>query len=110
MVWNELISEAQLAELKQQSMKQPVVIFKHSTRCEISNMAKSRLERASTPQGVTFYYLDLLRHRALSNTIASDFQVTHASPQVLLIRDGHCVYDESHNGINMGEISELAAA
>lgn len=110
MVWNELINEAQFSDLKQQSREHPVVIFKHSTRCEISNMAKNRLERAATPEGVIFYYLDLLRHRELSNKIATDFRVPHASPQVLLIRDGSCVYDESHNGINMDEITEHATA
>ncbi len=34
----------------------------------------------------------------------------HESPQVLLIRNGACVYDESHNGISMEEIVEQAAA
>lgn len=113
MVWNELINEQQLEELKNQSMQRPVVIFKHSTRCEISRMVKGRLERAATPQGIAFYYLDLLRHRELSNTIAEQFHVQHQSPQVLLISKGDCVYEESHNGISMDEIatqSSLAVA
>jgi bacillithiol system protein YtxJ len=69
-------------------------------------MAKSRLERATTPQGIAFYYLDLIRHRELSNKIAERFSVQHESPQVLLIRKGECVFDESHNGITMDEIAE----
>lgn len=108
MNWIELNEEAQLATLREQSRQMPVVIFKHSTRCSISAMAKGRLERAAAPEGVAFYYLDLIRHRALSNQIADDFGVMHESPQVLLIRNGDCVYDESHNGIDMGEIADQA--
>jgi len=34
--------------------------------------------------------------------------VSHESPQVLLIKNGNCVYDESHGGIQMEEIEEQA--
>lgn len=36
------------------------------------------------------------------------FEVHHESPQVLLIKNGECVYDESHSGIDMTEIVEQA--
>lgn len=104
MNWIVLKEEEQLAEIKTESSNRPVVIFKHSTRCSISLMAKSRLDRESAPDQVSFYYLDLLKYRPLSNRVAEEFGVQHASPQVLLIKDGKCVYDESHNGIEMSEI------
>ena len=110
MTWNDLTEESQLAEIKKQSNTQPVVIFKHSTRCGISAMAKTRLERTTAPENVAFYYLDLVHYRSISNKIAELFSVHHESPQVLLIRNGSCVYDESHNGISMEEIIEQAAA
>lgn len=110
MNWIELTEESQLDLIKEQSRTQPVVIFKHSTRCNISAMAKGRLDRGNAPDGVLFYYLDLIRFRPISNKIAEDFQVHHESPQVLLIRNGECVYDESHGGIDLQEIGEQAAA
>lgn len=109
MNWIALTDEAQLEAIKQESEKQPIAIFKHSTRCSISSMAKMRLERAETPQNISFYYLDLIRYRNLSNKIADLFKVHHESPQVLLIKNGECIYDESHNGIDMQEIADLAA-
>ena len=109
MNWEQLTEESQLEEIVQQSFNQPIVIFKHSTRCSISTMAKGRLERVSTPENVTFFFLDLIRFRSISNRISEMFQVYHESPQVLLIRNGECVYDESHNGIDMNEIIEQAA-
>ncbi|GAC1441554.1 MAG: hypothetical protein NVSMB63_09220 [Sediminibacterium sp.] len=71
-------------------------------------MVLSRLERADIPETIDFYYLDLITHRNISNRIASDFNVYHESPQVLLIRNGECIYDESHMGINIDEIAAQA--
>jgi bacillithiol system protein YtxJ len=110
MTWNELIDEAQLSAIRDISKTKPVVIFKHSTRCHISVMIKSRLERSIAPANALFYYLDLIRYRNISNSIAALFQVHHESPQILLIRNGECIYDESHNGISMDDIAEQAAA
>jgi len=109
MNWTELTDMAQLAAIAEESKTQPVVIFKHSIRCSISSMAKTRLEREAQPQGIKFYYLDLINHRDISNKVAEMFSVHHESPQVLLIKNGECVYEESHNGIDMAEIAEQAA-
>lgn len=104
MKWIALTDELQLAGIKEGSKYQPVVIFKHSTRCAASTMAMNRLERAALPEQITFYFLDILRYRPVSNKIAEDFHVHHESPQVLLIKNGECTYEESHNGINMQDI------
>jgi len=108
MNWIMLKDEAGLETIKSRSAQQPQVIFKHSTRCSISSMIKNRLEKVETPGELNFHFLDLITYRALSNKIANDFSVDHESPQILLIIDGECVYDESHNGIRMAEIIEKA--
>jgi bacillithiol system protein YtxJ len=110
MNWISLTQLSQLDELDSLSKHTPAVIFKHSTRCSISSMAKARLEREPPPENVTFYYLDLLKNRELSNAIATKYAVHHESPQVLLISEGNCVYEESHNGIAMAEIAEQCSA
>ena len=110
MNWIALTEEQQLDVIKEQSTKQPVVIFKHSVRCSTSIMVKNRLERQALPEGIAFYYLDLIHYRNISNKIASDFAVYHESPQILLIKNGECVYDESHMAIMMEDIAEQAAA
>jgi bacillithiol system protein YtxJ len=110
MNWIELTDESQLNTIVEQSKVQPVVIFKHSTRCSISVMAKNRLDKETPAEDLPFYYLDLLRYRPISNKIAEDFKVHHESPQVLVIKNGECIYDESHNGIIMQDIVEQAMA
>jgi bacillithiol system protein YtxJ len=108
MDWKELTDEKQLEQIKTLSSTTPQLIFKHSTRCSISSMAKNRLERSAMPSGIDFYYLDLLRYRNISGRIETDFMVAHESPQVLLIKNGECIYDESHSGISMDEIADQA--
>jgi bacillithiol system protein YtxJ len=71
-------------------------------------VVKSRLEKTDTPENIDFYYLDLLIYRDISNQIATRFEVHHESPQVLLIVNGECIYDESQMGITMDEILENA--
>jgi bacillithiol system protein YtxJ len=104
MNWINLQTEEQLTSLKEQSFNNPLIIFKHSTRCSISSVAKNRLEKAIPPQDTSFYLLDLLQFRGLSNKIASEFDVWHESPQILVIKDGKCIYDESHGAITMDDI------
>jgi bacillithiol system protein YtxJ len=104
MKWIYLTDEGQLAEIISRSQAKPQVIFKHSTRCSISAVALQRMQKAQQPEGLDFYFLDLLAHRSLSSKVAEVFGVHHESPQVLLIKDGKCIFDESHLGISMNDL------
>src|SRR5687768_874700 len=107
MNWIELTKESQLSEIKERSNNKLQVIFKHSSRCSVSSMAKGRLERGTPPPDIDFYFLDLIKYRDISNKIVEEFSVYHESPQILLIKNGECVYDESHLGISMAEIEAV---
>src|ERR1700710_542039 len=103
MEWILLESADQLNTIKQQHGYS--LIFKHSTRCSISMMAKRRFELdwESLPENLPLYFLDLIQHRDISSQIAQTFQVHHESPQLLLIKNGECVLDQSHGGISVDE-------
>jgi bacillithiol system protein YtxJ len=103
MNWTLIESADQLDSIKNKTGNS--IIFKHSTRCSISMMAKKRfeLEWDVLPQDVSLYFLDLIKHRELSAKIASDFHVHHESPQMLLIKDGECILDQSHGEISVEE-------
>ena len=85
------------------------LIFKHSTRCSISMMAKRRFEMDmdKLPADMPLYFLDLIKYRDISSQVAQDFQVHHESPQMLLIKDGECILDQSHGGISVEEALEV---
>jgi bacillithiol system protein YtxJ len=111
MNWLKLENENQLNEIQNNSFNSTikgVVLFKHSTRCSISSMALSRFERGWTLDQETApaYYLDLLNYRPISHLIADKFAVEHESPQVLVIKDGKCIYHASHSDINVADIEK----
>lgn len=108
MNWIPLKTIEELDLIQQKSFTNPQVIFKHSTRCSISSMALSRLDREEAPLNIDFYFLDLIAFRNISNAVSEKFQVPHQSPQILVIKNGRCIFDESHNSIFMDEIKEEA--
>jgi len=94
----------QLQSIDDASASTLQIIFKHSTRCSVSMMAKRMLEEELpqlVEQKMQVYYLDLLNHRNISNEIAARYQVTHDSPQLLFIKDGKCVYHASHEDVSI---------
>lgn len=109
--WQSLESIAQVDQILANSHEVPCLIFKHSTRCSISFIAKHRLEGNwdLDEKTVRPFYLDLVAHREVSNYVAEKLGVRHESPQVLLIRNGRCVYDASHLDVSVeGLKSHLA--
>ena len=107
MNWLEIKSGSDLNEVIENSFQSNfgVAIFKHSTRCSISSVAKMRLSSLwSFNEELPVYYVDVLASRNLSNLIANEFNVVHESPQLLIIRHGKCVYDASHMSISYKDI------
>lgn len=103
MNWTALDTAEQLNGIKQNHGYS--LIFKHSTRCSISMMAKRRFEMDwdKIPTEIPLYFLDLIKYREISTQIAGDFAVHHESPQLLLIKDGECILDQSHGEISVDD-------
>ena len=107
MKWNEITNNEDLAAAVLNSSIKFVVLFKHSTRCSISFMAKGRLEgKWEQNAHLEPYILDLLRFREISDKIALQFDVEHKSPQILLIKNKQCIYSSSHNEIDYQKIND----
>jgi bacillithiol system protein YtxJ len=107
MQWKNITNLSQVSEIQKQSGYS--LIFKHSTRCSVSMMAKRRFEMDwdVIPNDTSLYFLDLISYRDVSAQIAETFQVHHESPQILLIKDGNCVLDASHSDISAEEVAEV---
>lgn len=106
MNWTPLTTEDQLQHIKNSPRSQ--LIFKHSTRCAISMMARKRfeLEWEVIPETTSLYFLDLIKYREISNQVATLFQVHHESPQLLIVKDGQCILEQSHGDISATEAAE----
>ena len=64
---------------------------------------KFELDLDRFPGEIPLYFLDLIKFREISNQIAGDFNVHHESPQMLLIKDGECILDQSHGEISVDD-------
>ena len=100
--WERLTSVNQLKEVINGSAEKPVLLFKHSTSCSISNMALNSFIRkwTGTQEEIDIYYLDLLGYRDVSNAIAKETGVIHQSPQVIVLKNKVVVYTATHSGID----------
>jgi bacillithiol system protein YtxJ len=103
MNWETLQSDQQFLNLLD---NEPLfAVFKHSTRCGTSSMAKNRVER-DWNFDFPIYFLDLIKYRSLSNLIAERSGIDHESPQLIVFKNGKAVYDASHNGIIIQALKE----
>lgn len=94
----------ELDEAVGSSSDRPVFIYKHSTACPVSARAAGHYhdfadEDASSPPPL-FTQVLVIENRDLSNEVESRLEVTHESPQLLLLRDGKVVWHDSHFSIS----------
>ena len=111
MNWLALERNDSIDELLEASKTQPILIFKHSTRCSISAAALDRLDRQweeGEMNQVRTYFLDLIRFREVSNLVAEKLDIVHQSPQAILLKGGKPIYEASHFGIDYRDIKETA--
>ena len=99
--WNIIESEEDLENIWQQSGKRPQIIYKHSTICSFSSMAKNQLAAKSEEiqEKADINYLGVIESRPLSKKVASDLGVRHESPQAIVVKDGKAVWDASHGEV-----------
>ena len=107
--WHVLSKMEQLDEIVEESKSKPVAIFKHSTRCGISRGVLKLLEKNYnlTDAQLKLYYLDLLENRSISNEIATRFKVHHESPQMIVIKNGVVVHNDSHHSIDASHLKRF---
>ena len=99
-----LTQESQLDEIDQRSAQKLQAIFKHSTRCSVSSFAQRVLKSEFSSEienQVDIHHLDLISFRNVSNAIADRYHVVHESPQLLLIKEGKCIYNASHSDVSL---------
>ena len=104
--WNYILNEIDLQNAVDYSFEKPVLLFKHSTRCSISSLAKNRIERGNNENYSKIYLLDLIKLRSISDEISKQFNVIHESPQLLKIVNGKCTYHASHQNVSLENIPD----
>ena len=80
------------------------LIYKHSPRCMTSLMAYRQLKSdvSAVPHiDIPLYIVDVVNNRPESMSIANTFNIQHESPQLLVVKNGECLFDASHEDISL---------
>lgn len=94
---------SQIIDLKEKSLPQTCYVFKHSTACPISFTAADNVRLAIFD--LPLYWINVREQRDLSNWVASEYGVTHQSPQLILIEEGKATKSWSHSMITSSVFS-----
>lgn len=107
--WETITDISEIDPLIERSKDRPQLIYKHSNRCSVCFVAKGNLEKGSETilQHADMHYLDVVKNRDVSNSIASDLDVRHESPQAIVVEDGEVIWHASHGGIDSEKIIEV---
>ena len=97
-----ITDKAAIDELTESSKQQPIVILKHSLTCPISAAAYDQMEAFDGSVAL----VEVQRARELSNEIENRLGVTHASPQVIVLRNGQVVWSASHFKITTDAVAD----
>ena len=99
--WIPLVELDQIEAIQADSYSRPQLIYKHSTTCGISSMVLNMFSRSYdfSEEQADLYFLDLHRHRTLSNEVAGRLGVRHESPQLIVVGKGEVIVHRSHGGI-----------
>jgi len=84
--------------LNEKSLPAECLVFKHSTTCGVSARAAKEVEALQTD--LPIYWVNVREQRELSNWIALVYQVTHESPQLILLSSGKPAKVWNHLQVN----------
>ncbi|MFD2612240.1 bacillithiol system redox-active protein YtxJ [Paenibacillus gansuensis] len=97
--WREITEIQEWDQALERSGERPVVILKHSTTCPVSANALDEFETYldGTPnEGYDYLLVKVIESRPVSNKIAEDLQVKHASPQIIMVKNKEQGWNTSH--------------
>ncbi len=81
-----------LEDLFRLSHDHPVILFKHSLTCPISSAAYAEMSRLTNEVALVV----VQRVRDVSREVETRTGIRHESPQAIILRGGHAVWNASH--------------
>jgi bacillithiol system protein YtxJ len=110
MNWLNIDSDEKIREIKELSQSSRVLIFKFSPKCVVSYIMRILFEREWNEKKMKMetYIVNIKEYKELSDKIASEFEVEHKTPQILIIETGKCVFSASHGKVLVSNIKQFA--
>lgn len=97
--WKELTTVKEWQQVLDASEGKSVVVLKHSTACPVSASALEEYEdylKATPNEEVDYYMVKVIESRPVSNQIAEDLNIKHASPQIIYFKNKESIWNTSH--------------
>lgn len=98
------------AQLEAASRARPVVVFKHSPICPVSERALRQFKSflAALPQGreLCVAHVDVIAQRPLARGLTAALGVEHQSPQALWFENGALSWHDSHGALTAARFAQ----
>lgn len=110
---HEILQKSEYDRAVALSKSKPMLLFKHSTQCEISGAAYRRVAEWLTAKGdaaPTVYLVKVIEQKPVSQYIAEKSGITHESPQAILFSEGKPVWNADHEAITGDSIDAALKA
>ena len=108
MAMETLQTQDDLEAMLARSEEETVVLYKHSATCPVSARAQEQVVPLKHEMSV--YSVVVQYARDVSNAAAETLDVTHHTPQVIIVRNREAVKHYSHEGISTEGVREAATA
>lgn len=105
-----LASEAELDQAAEHSMREPVVVFKHSRYCGSSFRAQREVHRLTEAGDPPVYEVVVQDARSVSSQIAEWLSIRHQTPQAIVVYRGQPLFHASHRRVTAEAIRQAVAA
>ncbi len=105
----ELAREGDFLTALVSSREQPVLLFKHSTECNVSGAAYRRTAawlRELGGEAPPVFLVKVIEHRTISQFIAKQTQIKHESPQAIFLSGGRPVWNTDHENITADSLGK----
>ena len=96
-----------LETVAEASRKEPVLLFKHSLTCPFSARAQEQFVEI---EGIPRYALTVQYAKDISAAVAERFETEHASPQLLIIKNGEVIGNLYRDEIQAEAVEKLVAS
>ena len=91
-----------MTEIIDNAKNSTLIIFKHSSRCGMSSSILRKFEKKTSTTFTDkklFYFLNVIKHKDVSDEIEKRFSIRHESPQVLIVKNNEVIKHDSHYSI-----------
>ena len=83
------------------------ILFKHSSRCELSTSARRHVEKfVATCPSANVFVINVIENRSMSSEAENRLGVRHETPQVILVEGGQAVRQASHRKVRIKTLNK----